>query len=485
MNQSREQAFKTVEKVVIIGGGPGGYEAAITAAQLGSDVTLITNEGIGGSAVLTDVVPSKTLIATAEFATNLQSANQLGVQLCVPNSITSEPVTPEIIINLSAINQRLLKLAEDTSNDMRIELEELGVKVVAGYGKIIDEHTVSITSTSGTENENSITADIIIIATGAKPRTLDSAYPDGEKIFTWKQLYNLDKIPENLIVIGSGVTGAEFANAYNALGSNVTLISSRDQVLPGEDEDAAKLIQDLFLSRHMNLINNAKAETVKTTPEGVNVYLADGTIIKGTHCLIAVGSIPNTVNIGLENINLETNEQGKIQVNRVGRTSSPNIYAVGDCSTAPPLASVAIMQGRTAIFHALGDGVKPLNERNIASNIFTQPEIASVGWGQKDIENGTIRGEVNLLPLYANPRAKMQGIQEGFIKLISTTTSGTVIGGVIVAPKASELIFSLALAIEHRLTVDDVASAYSIYPSLSTTIVDAARALHIRKPHEG
>jgi dihydrolipoamide dehydrogenase len=194
-----------------------------------------------------------------------------------------------------------------------------------------------------------------------------------------------------------------------------------------------------------------------------------------------VGSVPNTADLGLEEAGVEMDDDGRVHVNRVARTSVPNIYGVGDCSSVMPLASVAIMQGRTAVFHALGDAVEPFNERMVASNVFTQPEIATVGWSQADIEAGTIRGTVYKLPLTSNPRAKMQGIRDGFVKLISTTTSGTVIGGVIVAPRASELILSVALAVEHRLTVDDVARAFAIYPSISGSIVDAARSMHIVK----
>jgi pyruvate/2-oxoglutarate dehydrogenase complex dihydrolipoamide dehydrogenase (E3) component len=175
---------------------------------------------------------------------------------------------------------------------------------------------------------------------------------------------------------------------------------------------------------------------------------------------------------------VQLSDSGHIRVNRVARTSIPNIYAAGDCTTAMPLASIASMSGRTAVFHAMGDAVKPIEIRNVAANIFTQPEIATVGWTQKQIEEGLVRGEIYKLPLAQNPRAKMMGIKDGFVKLFAATGSGTVIGGVIVAPKASELIFPLALAVEHRLTVDDVARAFPVYPSLTGSITDAARAMH-------
>jgi dihydrolipoamide dehydrogenase len=212
---------------------------------------------------------------------------------------------------------------------------------------------------------------------------------------------------------------------------------------------------------------------------GVLVTLSDGRTVEGSHCLIAIGAVPNTAGIGLEEAGVQLSESGHIRVNRVARTSVPNIYAAGDCTTFLPLASVASMQGRTAIFHAMGDAVTPTELRNVSANIFTQPEIATVGWTQKQIEDGIAQGDIYKLPLSSNPRAKMMGIKDGFVKLFARTGSGTVIGGVIVAPKASELIFPLALAVEHRLNVDQVARAFAVYPSLTGSITDAAKALHI------
>jgi NAD(P)H dehydrogenase (quinone) len=318
-----------------------------------------------------------------------------------------------------------------------------------------------------------------VISTGSTPRVLPTAVPDGERILTWKQVYDLPEIPEHLIVVGSGVTGAEFASAYLALGSKVTLVSSRDQVLPGEDADAASVIEKVFKRNGMKVMNKTRAASVVRDGDEVVATLSDGREVRGSHCLMAVGSIPNTAEIGLEEAGVQLAESGHIRVNRVARTSIPNIYAAGDCTTFLPLASVASMQGRTAVFHAMGDIVNPPENRNITSNIFTQPEIATVGWTQKDIEEGVVPGVVYKLPLASNPRAKMMGIRDGFVKLFASNGSGAIIGGVIVAPNASELIFPLALAVEHRLTVDQFAEAFPIYPSLTGSLTDAARAMHV------
>lgn len=471
--------FERKQRIAVLGGGPGGYEAALAGAQLGADVTLVERSGVGGSAVITDVVPSKSLIATAEATNALAEAADLGVQF-FSRGETGKPVRPEIAVNLAAVNKRLMGLARQQSEDMRAELVRAGVRIVTGEGRL-DGSSAIIVSTSkdsGTDFDR-VEADTIVVAVGARPRVLPSAVPDGERILTWTQLYDLQTVPSHLIVVGSGVTGAEFASAYTALGSKVTLISSRDQVLPGEDADAARVIENVFKRNGMQVLSKSRAESVVRTESGVVATLTDGRTIEGSHCLMAVGSVPNTAGIGLEEAGVQVTNSGNIRVNRVARTSIPNIYAAGDCSDSLPLASVASMQGRTAVFHAMGDAVNPIELRNVSSNIFTQPEIATVGWSQKQIEEGIAQGDIYKLPLKSNPRAKMLGIRDGFVKLFARTGSGTVIGGVIVAPRASELIFPLALAVEQRLTVDQVARAFTVYPSLSGSITDAARAMHI------
>ena len=470
------------QRIVVLGGGPGGYEAALSGALLGAEVTLVERAGVGGAAVLTDVVPSKTLIASAEAATAIKDADELGLQFYVRDD-ADNPRHPEVAVHLGKLNQRILRLAQNQSDDMRRNLKDHGVRVVEGVGRI-DGDCVAIATGPGGQDFDRVEFDTLVVSVGASPRELPSAKPDGERIFTWKQLYNLGAIPEHLIVVGSGVTGAEFASAYRALGSEVTLISSRDRVLPGEDADAADVIEEVFRRNGMNVLSKTRAESVVVDGDEVVATLSDGTEVRGTHCLMAVGSIPNTAGIGLEDAGVELTESGHIVVNRVARTSVPNIYAAGDCTNFFPLASVASTQGRTAVFHALGDEVRPINLRNVASNVFTYPEIATVGWQQKHIEEGLRTGRVHKIDLASNPRAKMQGFRDGFVKLIAGSNLGTIVGGVIVAPRASELLLALSIAIEQRLTVDEFAASWAVYPSLSGSIVDAARAMHVPNSNE-
>lgn len=468
--------FDQTQRIVILGGGPGGYEAALAGARLGAEVTLIERTGVGGAAVLTDVVPSKSLIATAEAAGAIRQAGELGVQFFARGATGSASV-PEVAINLAAVNKRLLGLAAQQSEDMRRTLHEAGVRLITGDGRLDGPNGVIVSA--GAVDFEHLEADTIVLSVGASPRILPTAKPDGERILTWTQLYGLQSVPEHLIVVGSGVTGAEFAAAYRALGAEVTLVSSRDQVLPGEDADAAALIEGVFKRNGMTVLSKARAESVTRDGDTVTVALADGRSVTGSHCLMAVGSIPNTKGIGLAAAGVQLSESGHIRVNRVARTSVPNIYAAGDCTTYVPLASVASMQGRTAVFHAMGDIVNPPEQRNITSNIFTNPEIATVGWSQREIEEGLMSGRIYKVPLSENPRAKMMGVTEGFVKLFARSDSGTIIGGVIVAPKASELIYAIAQAVTNRRTVDQLAQTFPVYPSLMGSVADAARAMHI------
>jgi dihydrolipoamide dehydrogenase len=458
--------------VVILGGGPGGYEAALVAAHLGASVTVVDRDGLGGAAVLTDCVPSKTLISTADFMSQFDTAHDLGVHL---EDHEGDEVS-DSVAELAAVNRRILALADAQSRDIGRRLAGDGVTVLPGTGRLVAPDRVEVTLADG--GRESLHAEVVLVATGATPRVMDTAQPDGERILTWQQLYTLSELPEKLIVVGSGVTGAELAQAYLGLGSAVTLVSSRDRVLPGEDADAAAVIEDVFRKRGMEVLGRSRMASVARTASGVVVRLVDGREIEGTHTLLAVGSVPQTSGIGLEDVGVTLSESGHIVVDRVSRTSLRGVYAAGDCTGVLPLASVAAMQGRIAMAHALGDAVAPLNLRAVSANIFTDPEIATVGFSQKDVDEGAVDATAVMLPLATNPRAKMQGLTDGFVKLFARRGVGTVVGGVVVAPRASELIYPVTLAVQHGLTVDQLAGTFTVYPSLSGSIAEAARQLH-------
>lgn len=467
-----------VTDVVIIGGGPGGYEAALVAAQLGGRVTVVEEKGLGGSAVLTDVVPSKSLIAAADVMTKIRTAGRLGIK---PVDPAHKTLLQAASVDWDMLNGRLLDLAAQQSADIRARMESEGIRCLKGRGRLDGTRTVVATHADGTEER--LNADFILLATGTRPRELPDARPDGQRILNWTQMYNMTEVPTRLIVVGSGVTGAEFASAYHALGCEVVLISSRKLVLPSQDDDASRVIQDVFQARGMTILSESRAVAARREGDGVVVTLADGQEVTGSHVLMAVGSIPNSEELGLEQAGIATTPSGHIQVDRVSRTTARGVYAAGDVTGVFALASVAAMQGRTAMYHALGDAVAPLNLRYVSANVFTSPEVASVGVTQEQLDAGVVRGRSMMMQLHSNARAKMLGLRFGFVKVFCSP-SGIVIGGVIVAPGASELIHSLAIAVRRKLTVDHLAQAFTIYPSLSGSVAEAARRLHIERPDE-
>jgi NAD(P)H dehydrogenase (quinone) len=451
-----------VTRIAIVGGGPAGYEAALVAVELGAEVTLVERDGVGGQCVLTDCVPSKTFIATSEAMTSLGQVDRVGVH-----------GVGLVSVSVPEVHARVKSLALAQSADIARRLEKEGVSVVAGSARLLAPGRLAVTSDDGPAE---LTADVVLLAVGAHPRVVPGAEPDGERILDWRQLYDLPELPEHLVVVGSGVTGAEFANAYNAMGSRVTLVSSRERVLPGEDGDAAELLQHVFERRGME-IRRGRAAGVERLPDGVRVTLTDGTVVDGSHCLMTVGSVPNTSGLGLADAGVAVDAGGFVTVDRVSRTSVPGVYAAGDCTGVLMLASVAAMQGRIAMWHALGEAVAPLRLGTVAANVFTDPQVASVGITQQQVEAAALPVNSVVLPLATNARAKMQGISDGFVKFFCRPGTGTVLGGVVVAPNASELVMSMSLAVQHGLTVDQIAHTFAIYPSLSGSISEAARQL--------
>ena len=455
-------------RIVIVGGGPAGYEAALVAAQLGADVMLVERDGVGGACVLSDCVPSKTFIASSDVVTAFRGAEALGVR---DNGFA---------VDAPAVHGRVKRLAAKQSEDIRDKVIKANVDVVAGSAALAADtagHTHRVRVVPHHAEPYLVDADVVLIATGATPRVLPDARPDGERILTWRQVYDLDELPEKLIVVGSGVTGAEFASAYQAMGVDVTLVSSRDRVLPSEDTEAATALETVFRDRGMTVLYRSRAASVRRDGAGVRVELTDGRVVTGSHALMTVGSVPNTAGLGLEEYGVTLGSGGFVPVDRVSRTNVPGIYAAGDCTGLLMLASVAGMQGRIAMWHALGEAVQPLRLSIVSANVFTDPEIATVGASQTAVDSGKVPARTVMLPLATNPRAKMAGRTDGFVKLFCRPASGLVVGGVVVAPKAGELILPIAMAIEHHLSVQQLAQTITIYPSLSGSLAEAARQL--------
>ena len=453
-------------RIVIVGGGPAGYEAALVAAELGAEVTVVDKVGLGGACVLYDCVPSKTLCTSAEAVTWLEAAPALG--LAPPD----EP--PPLRVELSTIFSRIVWLAEAQSRDIEKKLAAANVRVVNASARLDGPRAVVAEANGDAER---FEGDVILIATGSAPRELATAKPDGRRVLNARQVYDLDGVPGHLIVVGSGATGAEFAHAFNRLGSRVTLVCSRDRVLPGEDPDAALVLEEVFERRGMEILKRARAASARANGDTVEVELTTGETLVGTHALLTVGQVPNSSDLGLESAGVRLNDDGSIPIDGVSRTNVPTIYAAGDVTGRMMLASTAAMQGRIAMWHALGQAVSPMRWEEVASTVFTDPEIATVGLSEPECAERGLAVDVRKLPFATNARAKMVGLEDGFVKVIATRPSHVVVGGTVVAPHASDLILPLSLAVHARLGVEQLAQAFSIYPSFGGSIQEAARQL--------
>jgi NAD(P)H dehydrogenase (quinone) len=465
-------------RVVIVGGGPGGYEAALVAADLGAEVTIVNDEGLGGHCVLWDCVPSKTLLTSAQAFNTLETAPSLGVHF---EGMPGQEV-PRYEVDLPTILRRVRGLALAQSEDISKRVLAAGVRVVLGRGRVVGPRTVEVRpgGDGAAGRPERLEGDAILLATGSDPRRMDTAPTDGEVILSSKDVYRLRKVPEHLVVVGAGATGAEYATAFLRFGAQVTFVVSRDRILPTEDADAALVIEDVFERRGLRTVKNARAAKVERVGDRGIVHLEDGRTIEGSHVLLTIGQVPQTNGLGLEEMGVATNERGAVTVDGVSRTSVPSIYAAGDVTSKVMLASVAAMQGRIAMWHLLGQAVAPLRWDAVAATIFTDPQIATVGLSEQRAAETGIEVEVDTLPLAGNARAKMSNRPDGFVKLLARPGSGTIAGGAVVASYASDLIAPISAACFNRLTASQLSQAFQTYPSFAGSIQECARRLAVR-----
>jgi NAD(P)H dehydrogenase (quinone) len=462
-------------RVVIVGGGPGGYEAALVAADLGAEVTIVNDEGLGGACVLWDCVPSKTLLTSAQAVSTVEAAPGLGVRF----EDQPDKQVPGHTVDLPTVMARVRELAEAQSDDIGERVLAAGVRLLLGKGRVVDPHTVEVRPADGGAVER-LEGDAILLATGSDPRRLATAPTDGEVVLSSQDVYRLKEVPEHLVVVGAGATGAEYATAFLGFGAHVTFVCSRDRVLPTEDEDAALVVEEVFHRRGLETVKNARAAKVERAGDRGIVHLEDGRTVEGSHVLLTVGQVPQTAGLGLEEVGVRTDERGAVIVDGVSRTTVPSIYAAGDVTGKLMLASVAAMQGRIAMWHLLGQAVSPLRWDAVAATVFTDPQIATVGLSEQRAANANIEVEVDTLPLAGNSRAKMANLGDGFVKLLARPGSGTIVGGAVIAGYASDLIAPISEACFNRLTASQLSQAFQIYPSLAGSIQECARRLAVR-----
>ena len=447
-------------RICVLGGGPAGHSCASVAARLGAEVTLVEKDILGGAANLWDCIPSKAMIAAGGVMSFVSRATGMGL----------DPVTPTM--DLAGLREYIESTQSTLNKSLLRILDSQGVDIITGTGSLVGPHEVVAETADG---RREITADVVVLATGSRPRVPEWCKPDGRRILTTRQAYPPPEVPQHLVIIGSGVTGVEFVHMFKSFGSDVTLIVSRQQVLPGKDPEVAALLEESFLARKVALYKGARASAVEVNDEGVEVRCNDGRTAMATHALLAVGAIPNSEGLGLDAAGVES-EDGYVVIDHNCRSSVPHIYAAGDLSGKALLSSVAAMQGRKIAEHAMGlhrnRPHRHIDYGQAASAVFTEPEIAEVGLTESEATGRKIR--VTKMPFSVTPKALINNDPRGFLKLVSDPATGIVLGGSIVGGQAAELISVVALAVTARLTVGDISETLFAHPTLSEALGDAA-----------
>jgi pyruvate/2-oxoglutarate dehydrogenase complex dihydrolipoamide dehydrogenase (E3) component len=450
-------------RFVIIGGGPAGNTAATTAARLGAEVTLIERDIVGGSAHLRDCIPSKAMIATADAMGMVDRSGGMGLS------------GPDATLDLERLRKRIQRIEDRLESNIVQLLHSQGVRMIPGTGRLKGPHEIAVETDEGVSE---IEADAILVSTGSRPRVPDWADVDGERVLTTRDAYPPSEMPEHLVVIGSGVTGVEFVHMFSSLGSRVTLLVSRQQVLPQKDPEVAAALEDELLRRGVQLLKGARADGIERTEDrGVAVHCTDGRVAAGSHALLAIGSIPNSDGLGLDAAGVEVDAGGYVPVNHHCVTNVPHIYAAGDLSGKLPLSSVAAMQGRKIAEHVMGLHTRVhrhLDYDKAASAIFTEPEIADVGLAEADAFAEGRKLRVTKVPFSASAKALINNETKGFVKILSDPATGVVLGGSIVGRQAAELISVIAVAVTNGLRVNDIVESLLVHPSLAEALADAA-----------
>ena len=449
-------------RFVIIGGGPAGNTAATHAARLGAHVTVIERDVVGGAAHLRDCIPSKAMIATGGAMAQVRRAPGMGLRELHPE------------VSLDGLRERIGAITARLQGNVTTLLESQGVEIILGVGAVKGPHDVVVDTATGVRE---LDADAILVCTGSRPRIPDWCEPDGDRVLTTRQAYPPPELPGHIVVVGSGVTGVEFTHMFSSFGADVTLIVSRQQVLPAKDAEVAAALEDDFTRRGVRLYKGARAVGIDREGEDVVVRCDDGRSARATHALLAVGSIPNSDDLGLETAGVEVDAGGYVPINHHCQSNVAHIYAAGDLSGKLPLSSVAAMQGRKIAEHVMGLHTRDhrhLDYDKAAAAIFTDPEIADVGLAEAEAFASGRKIRVTKVPFSASAKALIEGDARGFVKIVSDPATGVVLGGSIVGRHAAELISVIALAVTANLKVTDIVESLLVHPALAEALAEAA-----------
>ena len=453
--------------LIVIGSGPGGYVAAIRASQLGMKVGVIERNEIGGICLNWGCIPTKALLKSAQVFDDIQHAQNFGVT-----------ITGDVAPDFESMIKRSREIAEGMSKGVQFLFKKNKIDLLPGFGKLLDNKTVEITDKEGKKSK--VEAKHIILATGARSRELPNLKQDGKKVIGYRQALTLPKLPESMIVVGSGAIGSEFAYFYHTLGTKVTLVEFMPNIVPLEDEEVSKQLERSFKKTGMTIYTNSTVESVDSTGDICKVQIKTKKGIENHEVQIvlsAVGITPNIEGIGIEELGIET-EKGKVKVDEYYRTNIEGVYAIGDIIPGPSLAHVASAEGITCIEKIAGHNPQPINYKNIPGCTYTNPEVSSTGFTEKQAVEAGYEIKVGKFPYTASGKASAAGHKDGFVKLIFDAKYGELLGAHMIGYNVTEMLAEIIVARNLETTGMEMIKSIHPHPTMSEAIMEAAAAAY-------
>ena len=453
--------------LIVVGSGPGGYVAAIRAAQLGLSVGVVERESLGGICLNWGCIPTKSLLKSAQALEYAVHAADYGVS-----------ISGDIKADFGAMIKRSRGVADGMSKGINFLFKKNKIEEIKGFARLMDKNSIEVTDESGHRSIHS--AKNILLATGARSRELPNLEQDGEKIIGYREAMSLSKQPKSMVVVGSGAIGSEFAYFYQSIGTEVTLVEFLPNVVPNEDEEVSKALERSFKKMKMKVFTNSSVESVDTSKElcKVTVKTKKGEeIIEAEIVLSAVGITPNIENIGLEELGIEL-DKGKIKVNDYYQTNVDTIFAIGDIVAGPALAHVASAEGIVCVEKIAGLNPQPIDYSNIPGCTYTSPEVASLGMTEQKAKEAGYEIKVGKFPYSASGKASASGQKDGFVKLIFDAKYGELLGAHMIGANVTELIAELVVAKKLEITGHELLKSIHPHPTMSEAIMEAAAAAY-------
>ncbi|GBE02698.1 dihydrolipoyl dehydrogenase [bacterium BMS3Bbin06] len=455
-------------KIAVLGAGPGGYVAALKAAQMGAEVTVIENEEVGGTCLNKGCIPTKTMLASSELYSKVKELSSFGFDL-----------NGEVVPNMEKIIERKRKVVDVQVKGIKGLFRSWGVELKNGRGELVSDREIRISKAEGGET---VTADRIIVATGSRPAEIPTFPYDGKNIISSTEALELDSIPKSLLIVGAGVIGCEFACIFRELGTEVTIVELLPRAVATEDEEISRLLERELKKKKIKLFTGVKAENVEVKEDGVHTVLSNGREIISGKVLVSIGRAFNSDGIGLEAVGVEKGPRGDVRVNNRMETSLSGIYAIGDVTGGVLLAHVASKEGLVAVGNIMGTE-SVIDYSVVPAAIFTSPEIASVGLREHQASERGIEYLTGHFQFRALGKAHAMGEISGMIKVIAEKDTDRLLGVHIIGPHASDLIHEAAVALKAGLKVKDIADTIHAHPTLSEGLMEAAEDVHGEAVH--